>query len=72
MDGRVKGLGASWNEVTTVDVYTVHDFAPLMASLILPHTGNARHGVCWHYTRPPITSIEFEMDARGCRREIVL
>ena len=72
MDGRVRGLGASWDEVTTVDVYTVHDFAPLMASLIVPHTGNARRGVCWHYTRPPITSIEYEMDARGCRREIVL
>jgi hypothetical protein len=72
MDGRVLGLGAAWNEVTAVDVYTVHDIAPFLASLIVPRTGNARHGIAWHYARPPIASIEFEMDVRGCAREIVL
>jgi hypothetical protein len=72
MDGRVRGLGASWSEVTTVDVYTVHDIAPLVASLIVPRTGNAPHGFVWHFTRPPIVSIEYEMDVRGCAREIVL
>lgn len=72
MDGRVLGLGASWDEVTAVDVYTVHDIAPFLASLIVPRTGNARHGIVWHYTRPPIVSIEYEMDVRGCAREIVL
>ncbi len=72
MDGRVRGLGVAWDEVTAVDVYTVHDIAPLLAPLILPLTGNARHGVSWYYTRPPIVGIEYEMDVRGCAREIVL
>lgn len=72
MDGRVHGLGVAWNEVTAVDVYTVHDIGPLLASLILPRTGNAPHGISWHYTRPPIANIEYEMDVRGCAREIVL
>lgn len=72
MDGRVRGLGAAWEEVTTVDVYTVHDIAPFLEPLIAPRTGNARHGVTWHYTRPPIVSIEYEMDVRGCAREMVL
>ncbi len=72
MDGRVRGLGAAWDAVTAVDVYTVHDIAPFLASLIVPRTGNAPHGITWHYTRPPIVSIEFEMDVRGCAREIVL
>jgi hypothetical protein len=72
MDGRVLGLGASWDEVTAVDVYTVHDIAPFLASLIVPRTGNARHGIVWHYTHPPIVSIEYEMDVRGCAREVVL
>jgi hypothetical protein len=72
MDGRVRGLGAAWDEVTAVDVYTVHDIAPFLASLIVPGTGNASHGITWHFTRPPITGIEFEMDVRGCAREIVL
>jgi len=30
------------------------------------------HGVTWHHSRPPIETIEFEMDVRGCRREVVL
>jgi hypothetical protein len=72
MDARVRGLGASWNEVGAVDVYTIHDIGPLIQPLIVPHTGNAHHGITWHLTRPPITSIEYEMDVRGIDREIVL
>lgn len=72
MDGRVRGLGAAWEEVTGVDVYTIHNIAPLMAPLIVPRTSNARQGISWHYARPPIVGIEYEMDVRGCRREIVL
>jgi hypothetical protein len=72
MDRRVSGLGASWEEVGAVDVYTVHNIHPLLASIIVPRTGNARNGIVWHYTRPPIVSIEYEMDLRGCAREIVL
>ena len=38
---------------------------------ILPRLGAAkRHGVTWHYTRPPIVSIEYEMDVRGGTRDI--
>jgi len=72
MDERVRGLGSTWNEVTAINVYTVHDVAPLLASLIIPRTGNARSGITWHYTRPPIIGIEYEMDVRGCVSEIVL
>jgi hypothetical protein len=32
----------------------------------------AAHGVRWHFSRPPIVSIEYEMDVRGVRREILL
>ena len=72
MDGRLTGLGAGWGEVSAVDVYTVHEIASLMATLIVPRSGNAHHGITWHYTRPPIVGIEYEMDVRGCAREIVL
>jgi hypothetical protein len=72
MNQRVSGLGASWADVGAVDVYTVHNIHPLMASMIVPLAGNARHGIVWHYSRPPIASIEYEMDVRGCAREIVL
>jgi hypothetical protein len=30
------------------------------------------HGLTWHYSRPPIESIEYEMDLRGCITERVI
>lgn len=73
MESRLRELGGDWKNVTTTDIYTVHDIHPLLETDILPRLGPAaRQGVTWHYTRPPIVSIEYEMDLRGCRREIVL
>jgi hypothetical protein len=73
MESRMRELGADWPAVTTTDVYTVHDIHPLLEPEILPRLAAAgRQGVTWHYTRPPIVSIEYEMDLRGCRREIVV
>jgi len=54
-------------------VYTVHDIRPLLGPVILARLGAAKqHGITWHYSRPPIVSIEYEMDLRGCRKEIVI
>jgi hypothetical protein len=66
MERRVHGLGASWGDVTVTNIYTVHDVNALLAPEILPRLGGAgQHGVTWHYARPPIVSIEYEMDLRG-------
>ena len=73
MESRMRELGADWPDVTTTDVYTVHDIHPLLKTEILPRLGAAGlQGITWHYTRPPILSIEYEMDLRGVRREIVV
>ncbi len=73
MDQRLRSLGVSWRDVTIVNVYTVHNIAPLMKDLLLPRAGAAAlHGIDWHFARPPIREIEFEMDVRGCARELVL
>ena len=73
MSNRVKGLGVSWDEATTVNVYTVHGICSLVAeNLVRPMSACAVHGFTWHYSRPPIVSIEYEMDLRGTQREIVL
>jgi len=73
MDGRLRGLGVAWEQVTTTNIYTVHDLNALLASEILPRMGRARqHGVTWHYTRPPIVSIEYEMDLRAAVRETII
>jgi len=73
MTGRLQGLGVDWNLVTTTDIYTIHPIHHFLAEeIIRPLNAGAIHGVTWHYSRPPIESIEYEMDARGCRREIVI
>ncbi len=73
MSERLRGLGVTWDAVSTADVYTVHPICGMLAETILQPMGPAAiHGITWHYSRPPIVSIEFEMDLRGCQREIVL
>jgi hypothetical protein len=73
MEERLRGLGAGWTEATAVGVYTVHDIFPLMREFLVPRLGAAGiHGVRWHFARPPIEEIEFEMDLRGCLRELVV
>jgi hypothetical protein len=73
VEGRLRNLGANWNQVTATNIYTVHDVNALLAAEVLPHIGAARqHGVTWHYARPPIVSIEYEMDLFGGTRETVI
>ena len=73
MAERLSGLGAGWDRVTTVDVYTVHLLEGLLEDAVLPTVGPAaRRGLCWIPSRPPVREIEFEMDLRGIRTEITL
>ena len=73
MSGRLKGLGVSWGEVTVAEVYTVHPVWHFLENELVRAMGPAAaHGLTWHYSRPPIETIEFEMDLRGCARETVL
>jgi hypothetical protein len=73
MSGRIKELGVTWNDATTVSIYTVHPICSVLASdIIRPMGASAIHGATWFYSRPPIVSIEYEMDLRGVDREIIL
>lgn len=73
MSSRLAGLEVSWKQVTATQVYTVHDIHPFLETEILTGMREAASlGIHWHYARPPIESIEFEMDLRGCRRERIL
>jgi hypothetical protein len=70
VEGRMSGLGACWNDVTASQVYTVHE--NWSAEIMRRVGAAARQGVTWFYARPPIAGLEFEMDVRGCRRELVI
>lgn len=73
MAGRLEGLGVDWASVTTTEVYTIHPICSFVASEIFRPLGKAGiHGITWHFSRPPIETIEYEMDMRGCYTEIVL
>ena len=73
LTARLQGLQVTWADVTTVEIYTVHDLHPLLATTILPALQEAnRYGIRWHYARPPVVELECEMDVRGVRQEIIL
>lgn len=73
MTGRIKELGVTWDEATVTEIYTVFNITPFLATEILKPMGKGNiHGVVWHFSRPPIVSIEFEMDLRGVAKELVL
>lgn len=73
MELRLRGLGADWSSVNAIDVYTVHSLDRILPELVLRRAGPAAvHGVRLHYSRPPITDIEYEMDLRSTRTEVHL
>jgi hypothetical protein len=70
MRNRMTGLGAGWADVTAIDLYTIHAPEPYLRDLLGQIGPASAHGLTWHYSRPPIIGLEFEMDMRGVRREL--
>ncbi len=48
-------------------VYAMHDFHPLLGPEIV-RRGTAPGGITWHYARPPVIDLGFELDVRGVSR----
>jgi hypothetical protein len=71
MERRLTALGFGWADTTATQVYTVHDLHPFLADEIV-HRGAARSGLTWHFARPPVRGLEYEMDCRGVGRERVV
>ena len=42
----------------------MHDLYPFLADEIVSR-GAARVGLTWHFCRPPVRGLEYEMDCRG-------
>jgi hypothetical protein len=73
MQSRLRGLGADWPDVTTIDIYTPEPIEPYLADTILKPAGAAAiHGVRWFPSRPPIAGLEYEMDLHGVVRDVTL
>jgi len=71
MERRLALLGTSWAATTATQVYTVHDLYPFLGDEIV-RRGAAHSGLTWHFCRPPVRGLEFEMDCRGVRSEQVV
>ena len=71
MESRLAAFGLGWKDTTAVQAYTVHDFHPVMVDELVRH-GTARSGLVWHFARPPVIDLEFEMDCRRVMREAVI
>jgi hypothetical protein len=71
MERRLAAFDLSWSDTTATQVYTVHDLHPFLADEIV-RRGAARSGLTWHYARPPVRELEYEMDCRGVNAEHVV
>lgn len=71
MERRLGILGFGWADTTAAQVYTVFDLYPFLADEIV-RRGAARAGLTWHYCRPPVQDLDYEMDCRGVAIERVV
>ncbi len=71
MERRLAALGSRWADTTATQVYTVRDLYPFLADEIV-RRGAAHSGLTWHYARPPVRELEYEMDCRAVGRESVI
>jgi hypothetical protein len=71
MQERCAGLGGDWSRLSAAQIYTTQDFHALLASH-LANAGLTRNGLSWHFCKPPILGLEFEMDVRSVLSELVL
>jgi hypothetical protein len=68
---RLRALGVGWWDVTATQLYTVHPVFPWIGEELMSRVAMGG-GVTWHYARPPVVAIEFEMDCRRISTERVL
>lgn len=71
MERRMGAFNMEWKDATDTQLYTVHDVHPLLADEIVSR-GATPGGLTWHYARPPVIDLEFEMDVRSVSRTLVL
>jgi hypothetical protein len=71
MERRMSALGFSWFDATGTHLYSVYDVYPFVADEIWLR-GAAPGGLNWHFARPPVQDLDYEMDVRGVARELVI
>ena len=71
LDGRLDALGTTWEHCTATNFYG--SALPAESAAVFQRLGSAAvHGVHWYPSLPPVTPLEYEIDARGTSREITI
>lgn len=71
MERRMTAFGKGWGDVTATQIYTVFPIHSFLADDLVAR-GSARHGATWHFARPPIVALDYEMDTRRVLSESVI
>ena len=71
MERRMSAFEATWQQTTAVQLYTVHDIYSVLESE-LGRRGVLRNGLTWHFNRPPVVGLDYEMDCRSVHSEKVV
>ncbi len=71
MQRRLGALGFDWADAVSTQAYTVHDIGALVGEEIAKW-GAAPGGLAWHFCRPPVVGLDFEMDVRAAAREVLI
>src|SRR5580658_7054814 len=71
MEERMGALGKGWADVTETQLYTIFDIHPHFADEFI-RRGAAPGGLTWHYARPPVQGLDYEIDVRGVTKELVI
>lgn len=68
---RLEALGARWEQVTAIGLYTIHDLFPVLRAEVLAKAGPAGvNGIQWFAGQPPVEGGAIEIDVRSVQREI--
>jgi hypothetical protein len=71
MERRMSAFGGDWSRTTGVQLYTVQDVYSILESE-LGRRGVFHNGLTWHFNRPPVVNLEYEMDCRRVHVERVV
>ena len=64
MKRRLAALGFDWTQAASTQAYSVHDIGALVGPEIAAR-GATPNGLTWHFCRPPVQGLEYEMDCRS-------
>lgn len=71
MERRMAALDFNWGDLTGTHLYTVYDISSFLKEEIAER-GAIPAGLTWHYARPPVDIVDYEMDVRCVWNEHVI